>query len=334
MIKANNYKVKLIKAETLIYKMSFFAGNKEIFIKRDDLIDFGIGGNKVRKLEYIMDDVVNSGAEKVITFGSLYSNHIRITASVADYMGYDCDVIILTDKEADKDQIEGNILLSLFHNANIYYCAIEEAKGFIDKHLNNQEKEGINYFFIPGGGHSPKAALGYVDAAKEINKQLVEMNETGIDAVFLPTGTGTTQAGLIYGFKQLNVPTKVMGISVSRSKSRCIREIKETLDGINAINYTNYMFNDDDIWVMETNEPYGSLSEDVYDIIQAVFSSDGLILDPIYNAQAFKIMMKVLNEDTSNIYNKVLYINTGGLPNFFTNLLSKGIRNYGKCTDN
>lgn len=315
-------KIELLKFNTPLYKMNYSIDDINIFIKRDDLMDFGIGGNKVRKLEYILHEPLKSGVEKLITFGSIHSNHVRITASIANYFDLDCDIIILTDKNEKEINIEGNRFLLDFYNANVFYSKLDEAKEYIDNHLEKKNKG--NYFFIPGGAHSIYGALGYVEAMHE----LIEQTNDNFDAIFLPTGTGTTQAGLIFGKKLLNLNLDIIGISVARKKERCKRIIKETLTEMNKEFNEKFQYDNKDIIVEDKYlDAYGEINNSIIDIIKSIERSDGILLDPIYNSKAFLGMKKIL-EKNKDKYKNILYLNTGGLPNIFTEDFIEGIKKY------
>lgn len=218
-------KEQLFTEETIIQKIKFKNDNKTIFMKRDDLLSFGFGGNKVRLYEYIMGDVLSKGVKKIVTYGSPYSNFLRVTAAACSYFGVACDLIILKNDIEDTANLGNRVLLDYF-DAQIVYCKESEAHDFIDEYKEECGVEGVDYIWIPGGGHTDVAAFGYVDAAYEIQRQLKDQ-KIDVDAIFLPCGTGTTQAGLIYGFRDMNIP--IYGVTVARTKEKCQKEIMNLL---------------------------------------------------------------------------------------------------------
>ena len=221
-------KEKLFFEESIIQKIKFNNPSKTIYMKRDDLLSFGFGGNKVRLYEYIIGEVLTKGVKKIVTYGSQYSNFLRVTVSVCSYFGIACDLIILKN-DVEEQVNKGNRALLDYFDARIVYCKESEAHDFIDEYKASCGIEGIDYIWIPGGGHTDAAAFGYVDAAYEIQEQL-KSNNMKIDAVFLPCGTGTTQAGLIHGFRNTNIP--IYGVTVARSIERCQHEITRLLDSM------------------------------------------------------------------------------------------------------
>lgn len=309
-MKNNNEKIKLINNISSLYKMQYRVGKTNIYIKRDDTLDFAFGGNKVRLFEYIASIIVKSRVERVVTFGSVYSNHVRVAAAVCAKLGVECDIIVL--EEEGKKKTGGNFVLTSMYNPNLLYCKLEEAYSFIDDYQERLHKQGIKFLWIPGGGHMPEAAWGYVDAAKEILIQADELN-IEFDACFVPCGTGTTQAGIVYGFGKQK--TKVFGVTVARTKERCRKEIEDIILKMD-INSGTALKLVENINVLDNlNIKYGESNDDIHSLIEDVAITDGIFLDPVYNAKAFLGMKLYLSENTQ--YKNVLYINTGGTPNIF-----------------
>lgn len=308
-------KINLFHNVSSLYKMNYSIGETQIFIKRDDILDFAFGGNKVRLFEYIAAVIEDSKAKRIVTYGSVFSNYTRVAAAVCAELNVECDIIVL-DEKVNEEKKGGNATLLEYYDANIIHCSLEEASKFIDEYQEKLRKEGISFLWIPGGGHIPEASFAYVDVAKEIKKQMREQGEY-FDAIFLPCGTGTTQAGLIYGMSDTIV--EVYGITVSRTVDRCEKEIEDTLIQMKKLDTCNedikYKIN----VLKGLDIKYGEVNDEIGEIIKEVAISDGIFLDPIYNAKAFGGMVDFL-KDKKN-YKKVLYINTGGLPNIF---LTKG----------
>lgn len=297
-------KLQLIHQETCIQKLSGSYFGTNVYVKRDDLIDFAFGGNKVRMAEYIGAVAQQRKCTKIITFGSVHSNHVRVMGCLCNYLGIDCDLIILRDSE--EASIGGNYkLLQQLKGIHLEYCNTDEAHDFINNYQVKQESEGINYLWVPGGGHMVEAAYGYRDAANEILRQQKALG-VQFDAVFLPCGTGTTQAGLIMGLKDTDID--VIGLTVARPVERCKTVITNMLH--NTITTTEKW----NVKVLESKIPYGQTSDEVIETTKVLAQKDGLFLDPVYNAKSFWGMTEYLKE---NHYKNVLYLNTGGTPNIF-----------------
>lgn len=297
-------KIQLIHQETCIQELRGTYSGTNVYVKRDDLIDFAFGGNKVRMAEYIGAVAKERKCTKIITFGSVHSNHVRVMGCLCNYLGIDCDLIILRD--SGEATIGGNYkLLQQLKGIHLEYCNTDEAHDFIDSYQTKQESEGINYLWVPGGGHMIEAAYGYRDAANEILRQQKALG-VRFDAVFLPCGTGTTQAGLIMGLKDTDID--VIGLTVARPADRCKSVITNLLQKVET-NPDEWNVN-----VLESKIPYGQTSDDVIETTKALAQKDGLFLDPVYNAKSFWGMTEYLK---ANHYKNVLYLNTGGTPNIF-----------------
>lgn len=273
-------------------------------MKRDDLIDFAFGGNKVRLFEYLAADIIEKKANKIITFGSVHSNHTRVAAIVANKLGIACDLIILYDGHSPDSNAPNLRLIKYCTNIHLEFCPTDQAHDFIDSYLDMQKQERCNYYWIPGGGHTTVAAQGYIDAAHEILEQAYDLN---IDAIFLPCGTGTTQAGLIAG---INNQIPIYGITVARNTKRCKKEI-ETLLSQMGYRYVS----GSEINVLPCQIKYGDKSEEVQSLIKEICGSDGIMLDPVYNAKSFLTTKHYLKMNSS--FRNVIYLNTGGSPNLF-----------------
>lgn len=302
-------KITLIHGRTPLYKMNFKIGKTNIYVKRDDIIEFALGGNKVRLFEYLAAEIRKSAAEKVITFGSIHSNHLRVTSFVAAYLGISADLIVLTNNE--NIRATPNIeLANLYSNVTIVPCKKQDAHDFIEGYLDKQNKMGTAYYWIPGGGHTSIAPLGYIDAGKEIIQQLNSL-DTKIDAAFVPCGTGTTQTGLICSINEF----PVYGITVARTIDKCINEITALLEKMTLCGYADSV-DSEQIHVISSDKKYGIIDEDIKRIINGILKSDGFLLDPIYNAKSFLKMIDFIKQNRG--IENVLYINTGGTPNIFT----------------
>jgi len=311
---------ELISPITLLDDHGFW---RRLFVKREDLLPKYFGGNKVRILASIFSEIDIQDITRVVSFGSRHSNHTRVLAAMMFERDIPCDLIILEDK-IEESIAEGNELLATLYNANIHFCPSNEAHEYIDSHLCNLKKQGEKALFIPGGGHTVDGANGYVLAVDEIIDQTRGLD---IDCIFLPTGTGTTQAGLIFGSKLRNWDVKIIGVSVARSPERCKKEIRSLLNELNKRYDTEFSFNDDDIEVIDNSEkPYGAIDKDIVDTIRAVAKSDGIVLDPIYNAKTFWKTERMIKDKEYSSCKNILYLNTGGTPNIFTKNFSEALR--------
>lgn len=302
-------KISLFDGNSDLVKLNYKIKDINIYMKRDDLIPYAFGGNKVRLFEYIAKCIIDSGCRVVLTYGSVYSNFLRVVAVVCEKLGLECHLICLGNENSCRNR--ANQKLVGYTNAKISYCEESDAHAFIEEYQKSLGQANRDYYWIPGGGHLAEASFGYVDASKELISQIENYN-VQIDAVFIPCGTGTSQSGLIYGMNDSNID--IYGITVARSVSRCKEEIEDTLSKMNFIsnrNKTTYKIN-----VLENDlAKYGTMNDEIEELIADVVKSDGVYLDPIYNAKSF-CRMKHFLEDSKEFHN-VVYVNTGGSPNLF-----------------
>ncbi len=303
-------KVKLFHNDSALHRLNYRINDTTIFMKRDDVLDFAMGGNKVRLYEYIAGKIEEANVERVVTFGSKYSNFLRVTAAVCSKLNIPCDLIVLDD---DHKYSGGNEILIGYHKANILHCRIEDAHEFIDVYQKQLETQGVKYIWIPGGGHMPEAGFAYNEVIKSLYADGSIQNNQ-IDAIFVPCGTGTSQAGIIYGNEDRAV--KIYGVTIARPIERCISEIDTILNGMSCIEGKEHQ--EHEINVIESGiRNYGEINDVIEGVIEEIAVSDGIYLDPIYNAPAFYGMRCFLKSHQE--YKNVIYINTGGVPNVFLN---------------
>ena len=199
--------------------ISQFLGGPNIFIKRDDCTGLATGGNKTRKLEFLMPDAINKKAKLVITIGAVQSNHARQTAAACTLMGLKC-LIILEQRLKNPPDVymnSGNIFLDKLFGAEIKICPrSENVEEYTSKVLEDLKSKGTNVYFIPGGGSSSIGALGYVECLNEIIK---ENNKYNFSHIVHATGSAGTQAGLLAGRKYFNCNIPIIGICIRYDKA-------------------------------------------------------------------------------------------------------------------
>ncbi|MCK8816296.1 D-cysteine desulfhydrase family protein [Natroniella sulfidigena] len=287
------------------------------YIKRDDMTDLALGGNKARKLEYFMQDALNKGADYIVTYGSTHSNHCRMTAAAASKLDLPCLLILAEPDEEPK--YKGNFFLYDLFNAEIKYTSTNKVSETIDQELDELKKDGINPYFIYGGGHGNLGTHAYVEAYKEIKAQREELG-VNFDYIFFASGTGTTQAGLITGKEIYNGDEEIIGISIARNEERGSEVIEQNIknycqENEVKINNIKLKINFTDEYV---GQGYGDSYAEVLDTVSEVAKREGILLDPVYTGKAFYGMMDYLAKN--NISNKnILFIHTGGTPILFSN---------------
>ena len=308
-------KQPLLRLPTPLERMQFPCGNP-LFIKRDDLTDFALGGNKSRKMEFFLADVLRKNNDCLVTYGSNQSNHCRIVAAAACRFGMKC--ILILENSGHQETLTGNNIFYRLANAQTIVTDVNSVKDTIDRTLETLRREGKNPYFIPGGGHSPLGTHAYVEAFREIQEQS-ESLELSWDYIFHASGTGTTQAGLMIGNHLAGKPTKIIGISIARKAERAMSVIRECLEDYQVFFDVSVENCRDNVHVIDDFicGGYGKISQSVMQQISDVFCSDSIVLDPTYTGKAFWGMIQYIKNNHIQS-NNILFLHTGGLPCLFS----------------
>ena len=292
--------------------------DNQLYIKREDLLPFSFGGNKARKAQYFFKEIDKNNNDCVVTYGSSSSNHCRVIANLSKSRNMDC--FIISPEEASEDTYNKK-MMEIF-NAKITTVPVEEVHDAIESKLQHLKNEGKNPYFIPGGGHGNLGTQAYVDCYKEI-KEYEEYNNMFFDYIFLASGTGTTQAGLICGQYMNKDNRKIVGISIARKNPRGRDVVLQSIYDYLEENGIEYIKDDiekitifDDLY---TGEGYAKKNQQVQRVIKNVLSDYGIPLDSTYTGKAFHGMKDYMKHN--NIKDKnILFIHTGGTPLFFNDL--------------
>ena len=293
----------------------------KLFIKRDDCTGLASGGNKTRKLEYLLADAKSQGADTLVTIGSLQSNHARQTAAAAAKFGFRCELILQDVAGSPKQDYSnnGNILLDHLFGASIHRLTLDQdCDEYASKLIDELKLKGQHPYFIPLGGSDEIGSLGYVRCAKEILKQLSEQ-ETEIDQIILATGSAGTQAGLLAGLIAGNSNIPVLGINVSRGE----KEQTELVDSL--LRKVLLKLNFDEKLASErvfTNgnyygESYGVPTQSMVSAVKQCASLEGLLLDPVYTGKAMAGLMDLCRKKIIKPESNILFLHTGGSAGLF-----------------
>lgn len=309
---------------TPIYRCNGEYGENEIFIKRDDLLPFSFGGNKVRKAQKFYQEIIEQQPDVLVTYGSSSSNHCRIIANMATALGISCEII--SPIESSHETANSKIVKAL--GAKVRYCAVNEVKETIDKTLKELAQKGKPYF-IMGGGHGNPGTEGYLDAYEEIVAYEKE-KDVRFDYIFHASGTGATQAGLVVGqLLHQREEQKIVGISIARMAQPGGKVVLESVH-----EYLETMAYDESLGYEEKQkltqkaekklcftdryrlEGYASFNKDVVETIKEVEIKEGIAMDTTYVGKAFWGMKQYLKEEKIK-GKKILFIHTGGTPLYF-----------------
>ncbi|CUH87680.1 L-cysteate sulfo-lyase [Phaeobacter sp. CECT 5382] len=302
-------------------RLSKELGGPEIWIKRDDCTGLSTGGNKTRKLEFLMAEAEMEGADVVITQGATQSNHARQTAAFAAKLGLQCH-LLLEDRTGSNNanyKNNGNVLLDHLHGATT-----ETRPGGADMAAEMEavaEKmraTGKKVYTIPGGGSNPTGALGYVNCAYELLGQ-VNNSGTKIDHIVHATGSAGTQAGLITGLKATNANIPLLGIGVRAPKAKQEENVynlavktAEKLGCAGVVSREDVVANTDYV-----GEGYGIPTAGGMEAIQMFAELESILLDPVYSAKGAAGLIDLIRKGYFKKGERVVFIHTGGAAALF-----------------
>lgn len=291
-------------------------GGPEIWIKRDDCTGMSTGGNKTRKLEFLMAEAELQGAEMVITQGATQSNHARQTAAFAAKMGMQCH-IVLEDRTASNNanyNNNGNVLLDHLHGATTEKRPSgPDFNALIEEMAAEMRAKGKKIYAIPGGGSNPTGALGYVNCAFEMLNQL-NSSGTKIDHIVTATGSAGTQAGLIVGLKAMNAQIPLLGIGVRAPKPKQEENVfnlacktAEKLGCPGVVERHDVVANTDYV-----GAGYGIPTEGGLEAIKMFAELEAILLDPVYSAKGAAGFIDLIRKGHFKKGERVVFLHTGG----------------------
>ena len=289
-------------------------------MKRDDLSGLEGGGNKTRKLEFLIGDALSQGADMLVTVGAIQSNHTRQTAAAAAKAGLKCALLHCAwTREAGRNYRRvGNVLLSHIMGADLYISETErpiEDQGPLEEFIAHLKAQGHKPYLIPGGGSEHRlGSMGYIQCAAEL---AVQAKERGLrfDYLIHCTGSSSTQAGLLAGFAVLGIKTCVIGVSdddeIEIKKARVLQLANDALQELRF----DVRVAKQDIEVISSNaNAYGVPDAEIISGIRILASKEGLVADPVYEGRAIRGLMNLANEGRFEKSDKVLLMHLGGSP--------------------
>ncbi len=309
-----NYPTPLIPAHELHCKI----GGPEIWIKRDDLISFGLGGNKIRGLEVMLSDALAKGADTLVTGAGTQSNHVRATAAAAAHAGLQCVAVYWGEPP---NTVDGNYRVTKMLGAECRFTHDNDrasVDNFILDTANELNDQGRNPYPIPRGGACPMGALGHVLAVIELHEQCKQLNYEP-DAIAFAVGSGGTYAGWLLGTRLLELPWKLECYSVSREPEEISQQVANLATESAHLLGLDWTFNSEDAPVHGEfiGDGYGIPSNEGKQAIELVAASEGILFDPTYTGKAMAGYLDSVNNGAFNHYNNVVFLHTGGEPAFF-----------------
>jgi len=299
-------------------RLSKFLGGPSIYMKRDDQTGLALGGNKTRKLEFLLGDAIAKGCDTVITGGAEQSNHCRQTAAAAAMAGLECHLVLGGEVP---DIPDGNYLLDALLGATAHWTGEFRKGEKIPEITEELTMQGKKVYMIPYGGSSPIGAAGYVVAMQEMDSQLRAMN-LNISAMVFASSSGGTQAGMTVGGTMINFGGDIHGVKIDKEELGETPYLELLAD---LSNKTAELFNLDKIFngsdFLVNNDylgkGYGVISDLEREAIQLCARLEGILLDPVYTARAFGGLVDLIRQGNYTEKDNLLFWHTGGAPALF-----------------
>ena len=299
-------------------RLSKTLGGPNIYMKRDDNTGLALGGNKTRKLEYIMGDALAKGADTVITAGAIQSNHCRQTAGAAASLGLECHLVLGGE---EPEQPQGNLLLDKVYGCHIHWTG-ENRKGEDIPALVAQLKaEGKKPYVIPYGGSNELGAIAFIEAYKELNAQR-EALKVDFSHIIFASSSGATHAGLMLGNKILQTHSQIVGINIDKGEMDKVpfdEHIVSLANSTAQFIAADYQFTADDLILNSdyVGDGYGVIGELEKEAIALTAQNEGILLDPVYTGRAMGGLVDMIRTEQIKATDNVLFWHTGGAPALF-----------------
>ena len=309
--------------------LSKLLGGPNLFIKRDDCTGLASGGNKTRKLEFLLADALAKGADTIVTQGAVQTNHGRQTAAAAAKLGLQCEILLerrVSEPEAGYE-IQGNVLFDRLLGAKLSFHPPGDMNALGQQHTEKLCQSGRKAYFIPGGGSTPIGALGYVNAALELLQQAND-SRLKIDWLVHATGSTGTQAGLLVGLEGANTGIPVYGISVRQPRQKQEEAVYQLAQATaeyvglpTGIARDRVVANSDYV-----GGGYGVPTAAMVEAVTLTARSEGILLDPVYSGKGMAGLIGLIRTGFFSKNDNVVFLHTGGSAALFAypNLFSQG----------
>ncbi|PJR68146.1 D-cysteine desulfhydrase [Raoultella sp. T31] len=290
---------------------------REIFIKRDDVTPLAMGGNKLRKLEFLAADALREGADTLITAGAIQSNHVRQTAAVAAKLGLHCVALLENPigTRAENYLTNGNRLLLDLFNTQVEMCdALTQPNVQLEELATRIEAQGYRPYVIPVGGSNALGALGYVESALEIAQQCEGAVE--LSSIVVASGSAGTHAGLAVGLEQLMPEAELIGVTVSRKAADQLPKVVALQQAV-ANSLELQATAGIQLWDDYFAPGYGTPNDEGMEAVKLLAQLEGILLDPVYTGKAMAGLIDGINQKRFKDEGPILFIHTGGAPALF-----------------
>ena len=292
-----------------------------VMMKRDDLTGFALGGNKVRKLEFLVADALEKKCDVLVTGGGVQSNHVRTTAAAARKAGMDAVGVFFSSPSGE---VNGNLLLDEILGAQLIYAQADkhETELVIQRACDDLRAQGRNPYLIPVGGSTKLGVISYILAVQELLQQMLpQLNAQNIslDAVVITTGSCGTHAGVLAGMKMFGAEIPVHGITVSRPRAECLERVARLAQDTAQFLERDIVLDENDIIIHDAyiGEAYAKSTPEARAAIHRVARSEGIFLDPVYTGKAMAGLIDLVERGIFAAGSTILFWHTGGAPGIF-----------------
>jgi D-cysteine desulfhydrase family pyridoxal phosphate-dependent enzyme len=299
----------------LLPNLSKKLGGPKIWVKRDDLTGIAFGGNKARKLEYIMGEALDKKSDVIVTGAGFQSNWCTQAVAASKKLGLDIYLVKSAPFENYDSRIwDGNHLLHYLMGAKMKTVPKKKQSEVMKSTIEKLEEDGRTPYYSPIGGSNPTGASAYMNAVLEITYQA---NKEGIhfDSLIHATGSGGTQAGLIMGAKAFNTGIKIIGAAVGwEDKKEQIKKIRDILVDSKKKYDLDFQFDEKDIIIYNNyvGGGYGHMSDVKLEAVKLVAESEGLLIDPVYTATSMACLIDMVRKNKFKKSQNILFLHTGG----------------------
>lgn len=293
-------------------------GGPQVYIKRDDQTGLALGGNKTRKLEFILGDALAAGADTIVTAGAAQSNHCRQTAAAAAMLGLECHLVL---GGQEPETAGGNLLLDQLFGCHIHWTGEHRKGEDIPQIVDYLKSAGKKPYVVPYGGSSELGALSFVAALKELESQCREYDLAFSHIVFA-SSSGGTHAGLMLGRKLLGLDCEIVGINIDKDESGGTpfdQHILELANRSATLIGGEFQFDNSDLQLNGdyVGGGYGVVGDAERRAIEFMARSEGILLDPVYTGRAMAGLIDLLRQKKFGSEDRVLFWHTGGAPALF-----------------
>jgi len=299
-------------------RLSKLLAGPNLYVKRDDLLGLAGGGNKTRKLEFLVADAIARGADTLITVGAVQSNHCRLTLAAAVKEGLKCQLVLEERVPGTYNKNAGgnNFLYHLLGAEKIaVFPAGQDLQAEMQNLADDLAKQGRKAYIIPGGGSNKLGSLGYVSCAEEILTQSFDM-ALELDAIVVSSGSGGTHSGLLAGLQGNNAQIPLIGISTrADSEAQKDKILKLANEVAQSLNLSNKIKREDVIVFDEyVGEGYSLPTETMIEAVKLFARQEGILLDPVYTGKAAAGLIGLIRQGYFKKDDNVLFVHTGGSP--------------------